>query len=332
MRGLSRASGLPTVIDASSFSIGLGLTHASLAWVDLLQAARALLVEPFADYGFMRRALWAALALTLTAAPLGCLLVLRRMSLVGEAIAHALLPGAAVGHALAGLSLLAMAAGSLVAAALVACVAGLASRHTHQHEDAGFSAFYLIALAAGVLLMARGGGGPDLLHLLFGSVLAVDATALLALAGLTSLMLLALAAGWRVLVHDSLDPAFLRTGTGAGAARWGHGLLLALLVLHLVGALQALGALMAIGQLMLPALAARFWSRSLPGMVLGAWTLGALAGVGGLLLSFHAELPSGPAIVLLAGLAYVVSLLFGRVDGVWRGAGLAAPVQRWLRA
>lgn len=282
------------------------------------------LIEPFADYGFMRRALLATLALTLTAAPLGCLLVLRRMSLVGEAMAHALLPGAAVGHALAGLSLLAMTAGSLVAAALVACVAGLASRHTTQHEDAGFSAFYLIALAAGVLLMARGGGGPDLLHLLFGSVLAVDATALIALAGLTSLMLLALAAGWRVLVYDSLDPAFLRASGGSGraggpvAGRWGHALLLALLVLHLVGALQALGALMAIGQLMLPALAARFWSRSLTGMVLGAWVIGTLAGVGGLLLSFHAELPSGPAIVLLAGLAYVGSLLFGRVDGVWR--------------
>ncbi|WP_130482675.1 metal ABC transporter permease [Sphaerotilus mobilis] len=278
----------------------------------------ALLVQPFADYGFMRRALLATLALVLTAAPLGCLLVLRRMSLVGEAIAHALLPGAAVGHALAGLTLWAMAAGGLVAAALVATVAGLASRHTTQHEDAGFSAFYLIALAAGVLLMARGGGGPDLLHLLFGSVLAVDATALIALAALSSLMLLALAVGWRVLVYDSLDAAFLRGGPGAGAARWGHALLLALLVLHLVGALQALGALMAIGQLMLPALAARFWSRSLPGMVLGAWAIGALAGVGGLLLSFHAELPSGPAIVCLAGLAYVGSLLFGRVDGVWR--------------
>ncbi|MGY0196484.1 metal ABC transporter permease [Leptothrix sp. BB-4] len=300
-------------------------------WIETasLSLAGAGLIEPFADYGFMRRALLATLALTLTAAPLGCLLVLRRMSLVGEAVAHALLPGAAVGHALAGLSLLAMTAGSLVAAALVACVAGLASRHTRQHEDAGFSAFYLIALAAGVLLMARGSGGPDLLHLLFGSVLAVDATALLALAALSSLMLLALAAGWRVLVFDSLDPAFLRASSGTGgtrAGRWGHALLLALLVLHLVGALQALGALMAIGQLMLPALAARFWSRSLTGMVLGAWAIGTLSGVGGLLLSFHAELPSGPAIVLLAGLAYVGSLLFGRVDGVWRNRRAYGPL------
>ena len=297
----------------------------SPAWLD------AWLLQPYTDFGFMRRALLASLALTLTAAPIGCLLVLRRMSLVGEAIAHALLPGAAVGHALAGLSLLAMTTGSLVAAALVACVAGLASRRTAQHEDAGFSAFYLIALAAGVLLMARGGGGPDLLHLLFGSVLAVDATALIALAGLSSLMLLALAVGWRVLVIDSLDPAFLRSPSGAppglDAGRWGHALLLALLVLHLVGALQALGALMAIGQLMLPALAARFWSRSLPAMVLCAAVIGAWAGVGGLLLSFHAELPSGPAIVLLAGLAYVGSLLFGRVDGIWRirATGAAVP-------
>lgn len=274
----------------------------------------ATLWQPFVEFAFLRRALVACLALALTCGPLGTLLVLRRMSLVGDAMAHALLPGAAVGYLLAGLSLGAMSIGAFAAALIVALLAGLVARHTPQREDASFAAFYLIALALGVLLIAQRGGSVDLMHVLFGSVLAVDEPALLLVAGVASVSLLLLALLWRPIVLGAVDPVFLRSvSPRAGAV---HGLFLALVVANLVAGFQALGTLMAVGLLMLPATAARFWVRGLGALAALSTLLAAFSAWAGLLLSFHAELPSGPAIVLVAGGLYVVSLLAGRHDSL----------------
>ncbi|WP_348754362.1 zinc ABC transporter substrate-binding protein [uncultured Aquincola sp.] len=282
---------------------------------------QALFWQPFAEFDFMRRALVACLALALTCGPLGTLLVLRRMSLVGDAMAHALLPGAAVGYLLAGLSLGAMSAGAFVAALLVALLAGVVARFTPQREDASFAAFYLIALAAGVLLIARQGGSVDLMHVLFGSVLAVDDASLKLVAGVSSVSLLLLALLWRPIVFEACDGLFMRTVSRRSAAV--HYLFLALVVGNLVAGFQALGTLMAVGLLMLPATAARFWVRSLEALALLAAGIAAFSAWAGLLLSYHASLPSGPAIVLVAGLVYVLSLALGRhgsLRAAWRPA------------
>ena len=272
------------------------------------------LVEPFVEFPFMRRALVATWAMALGSAPIGCILVLRRMSLVGDAMAHAVLPGAAAGFLLAGLSLPAMSLGGFVAALAVALAAGVVTRATPQREDASFAAFYLIALALGVLLVSLRGSQIDLMHMLFGSVLAVDDAALLLIAAVASLTLWALALMYRPLVLESFDPGFLRSVGGPGAAA--HMVLLVLLVANLVSAFQALGTLMAVGLMMLPAAASRFWVAGLPAMAAVAVAIGAVSGAAGLLLSYHAELPSGPCIVLVCGVAYIVSVLFGARDGV----------------
>lgn len=274
----------------------------------------ATLLGPFIEFPFMRRALVATLALSLGCAPIGCVLVLRRMSLVGDAMAHAVLPGAAAGFLLAGLSLPAMSLGGFVAALAVALAAGFVTRSTPQREDASFAAFYLIALALGVLMVSLRGSQVDLMHMLFGSVLAVDDSALLQIAGVASVTLWALALMFRPLVLESFDPGFLRSVGGPGAQA--HMLLLVLLVANLVSAFQALGTLMAVGLMMLPAAAARFWVGGLPAMAGLAVGIGAASGVAGLLLSYHAELPSGPCIVLVCGAAYIVSVLFGTRDGI----------------
>lgn len=279
------------------------------------------LAGPFVEFGFMRRALVATLALALGAGPIGCLLVLRRMSLVGDAMAHAVLPGAAAGFLLAGLSLPAMSLGGFIAALVVALAAGLVTRSTAQREDASFAAFYLIALAAGVLMVSLRGSQVDLMHLLFGSVLAVDDMALLQMAGVASVTLLALALAYRPLVMETFDPQFLRSVGGPGGRV--HVMLLVLLVANLVSAFQAMGTLMAVGLMMLPAAAARFWVASLPAMAGVAAGIGMLGGVAGLLLSYHAELPSGPSIVLVCGAAYMLSVLLGAREGVL--------VRRWRR-
>ena len=111
-----------------------------------------LLAAPFADFAFMRRALVACAALSIGCGPVGVLLVLRRMSLVGDSMSHAVLPGAAVGFLVSGLSLVSMSIGGFVAGLLVALLSGVVSRTTQLREDASFASFYLISIALGVLI------------------------------------------------------------------------------------------------------------------------------------------------------------------------------------
>ncbi|RST50405.1 metal ABC transporter permease [Variovorax sp. MHTC-1] len=279
--------------------------------------AASLLLQPFADYGFMRRALAATLALSLGSAPIGTLLVLRRMSLVGDAMGHAVLPGAALGFIVAGFSLAAMSVGGFIAALSVALAAGFVARVTSQREDASFAAFYLIALALGVMLISTHGSSVDLMHMLFGSILAVDDAALLLMTSVASVTLLTLAAIYRPLIVECLDPGFLRNVGGRGHLV--HGVFLVLAVANLVAGFQALGTLMAVGLMMLPATAARFWAGEVWSLALVAGGVSALSGFAGLLLSFHAQWPSGPAIVLVAGAIYLLSLTAGPRDGlIWR--------------
>jgi zinc/manganese transport system permease protein len=272
-----------------------------------------LVIAPFADFAFMRRALAGCLALALGSGPIGLFLVMRRMSLMGDAMSHAVLPGAAVGFLLAGLSLPAMSLGGFVAGVLVALMAGLATRFTSLKEDASFAAFYLLSLALGVLLVSKSGSNVDLMHILFGSVLAVDQPALILVASVATVTLVSLSVIYRPLLLESLDPVFLRA-VGSRGGFW-HMLFLMLVVLNLVAGFQALGTLMAVGLMMLPAISARLWASSVGGMLGTSIGVAFGSGVGGLLLSYHFELPSGPAIILLAGLVYLFSLLFGSVGG-----------------
>jgi zinc/manganese transport system permease protein len=274
-----------------------------------------LLLAPFAEYTFMKRALAACVALALGGGPVGVLLVLRRMSLMGDALAHSVLPGAAIGFMIGGLSLPALAVGGVAAGLAVALLAGLASRATGLMEDASLAGFFLVALAAGVLIVSLAGNSVDLTHVLFGNVLAVDAPSLLLVAGIASVTLAAMALFWRPLIAESFDPEFMATVGGGG--RW-HMLFLALVVLNLVAGFQALGTLMALGLMVLPAVAARLWARSVGRMVAVAVAVALASGYGGLLISWHAGVPSGPAIVLAAGAAYGVSLLAGTQGGVLR--------------
>ncbi len=285
-----------------------------------------LLVSPFSEFEFMRRALVGVIAIALGGGPIGVFLMLRRMSLTGDAMAHAILPGAAVGYLLAGLSLPAMTIGGLAAGVIVAVAAGLVSRFTSLKEDASLAAFYLLSLALGVTIVSLRGSNVDLLHVLFGTVLALDDGTLLLLASISTLTVMALAVLYRPLVLECVDPIFLRSVSRAGTPT--HLIFLGLVVLNLVGGFHALGTLLAVGMMMLPAAAARFWSSDITMMMIVSMLIGIASGIAGLLLSFHAELPAGPAIILSAGAVYVASLLMGREGGVlwllWPGKHLEA--------
>ena len=264
---------------------------------------------PFADYGFMRRALIACLCLGLGAGPIGVFLMLRRMSLMGDAMSHAVLPGAAIGYLIAGsLSLTAMGLGGLVAGLSVALLSGFVSRMTVLQEDASFASFYLTSLALGVLIVSLRGSNIDLLHVLFGTILAIDAPALYQIGAITTVTLLALAVIYRPLVMECFDPGFLRAVGGRGPVY--HFLFLLLVVLNLVASFQALGTLMAVGLMMLPAAIAQLWSRSLPVMMAIATGTAAAAGYIGLIASYHLEFASGPTIIITASLIYGFSIFF----------------------
>ncbi|HSZ95090.1 MAG TPA: metal ABC transporter permease [Bradyrhizobium sp.] len=274
------------------------------------------LIAPFIEFEFMRRALAAVVALSLGAAPIGVFLMLRRMSLVGDAMAHAILPGAAVGFLLSGLNLFAMTAGGLIAGFAVALLAGLVARTTDLKEDASLATFYLASLALGVTIVSVKGTNIDLLHVLFGNILAMDDQTLLVVAFNATLTLVVLAVIYRPLVIESVDPLFLRTVSRAGALA--HLTFLALVVVNLVNGFQALGTLLAVGLMILPAGTARFWSRELTGMISIAVASAIISGYAGLVLSFQTRIPSGPAIILVSAGLYVVSILFGNVRGVVR--------------
>jgi zinc/manganese transport system permease protein len=277
---------------------------------------RDFLISPFADFEFMRRALAGVLALAVGAGPTGVFLMLRRMSLVGDAMAHAILPGAAVGFLLSGLSLFAMTAGGLIAGFVVALLTGFVARMTELKEDAALATFYLLSLALGVTIVSVKGTNIDLLHFLFGNVLALDDQTLLLIAGNATVTLLTLALIYRPLVMECVDPGFIRSVSRSGAPA--HLAFLSLVVLTLVSGFHALGTLLAVGIMMLPAAIGRFWARDINMMLLLATASGLLAGYAGLLLSFHTGLASGPAIILVAGLLYAISLVFGTVGGLLR--------------
>jgi zinc/manganese transport system permease protein len=274
------------------------------------------LIAPFTEFEFMRRALAAVIALALGGAPVGVFLMLRRMSLVGDAMAHAILPGAAIGFLLSGLSLFAMTAGGLIAGFTVAILAGLVARNTELKEDASLATFYLASLALGVTIVSIKGTNIDLLHVLFGNILAMDNPTLLVIACNATITLIVLAVIYRPLVIESVDPVFLRTVSRAGAPA--HLAFLALVVVNLVNGFQALGTLLAVGLMILPAGIARFWSRDITGMICIAVVSAVVAGYAGLVLSFQTKVPSGPAIILVATLLYMASVLFGSVGGVIR--------------
>ncbi len=181
-----------------------------------------------------------------------------------------------------------------------------------RRRDAAAShlaAAYLTALALGVLIVSLRGSAVDLMNILFGAILAVDEAALVLVVSTATLTLVGLAAIYRPLVVECFNPGFLAAMGIRGSLY--HYLFLALAVLNLVAGFQALGTLMALGLILLPAVAASFWAREVWSMTLIAAPMAFASVAIGLLVSFHAGLPSGPVIVLFASLFFLGSLLVG---------------------
>jgi len=273
-----------------------------------------MIIDPFTGFAFMRRALAACVALSVGGAPLGAFMILRRMTLAGDAMSHALLPGVAVAFLAFGLSLGPMTAGGLIVGFAVAAAVVLLTRTTLLKEDAALTLLYLLSLAAGVTLVSLKGSHIDLMHLLFGNILALGQEQLVLMSGTACVSLFGVALLYRWLVIEGFDPNFLKAMTPRGG--FYHVCFYGLLMLNLVAAFQALGTLMALGLVLLPVLGARFWARTIDAMILLGVLFALVASFAGLLVAYHANLPLGPAVVLAAGGIGLLSALFGRMGSV----------------
>jgi ABC-type Mn2+/Zn2+ transport system permease subunit len=273
--------------------------------------------EPFA-LGFMQRALIASVLVGLVCSVLGAYVVLRSMAFLGDALAHAVLPGVALAY-LAGADLL---AGALVAALVVALGIGFLSRRGGLREDTAIGILFAAALSLGVLLISTTGAyATDLTHILFGNVLGVTSGDLWLTGGLAAGVLVTVLVLYRELLLASFDPVLAHTlGRRPGVMRI---VLLVLLALAIVVSLQTVGVGLVAALLVTPAATASLLTRRLPSMMAVSALVGVAASVAGLYLSYYLDVASGAAIVLLATAAFVVAFLLAPSRGLlWRRLAL----------
>ena len=263
------------------------------------------MVEWF-EYAFMVRALVATTVMSFAIAPVGAFLVLRRLSLAGEAMAHAIVPGIVIAFAVAGLSVSSMVVGGLIAGIAVAALTSLLARMTIIREDASLASLYLIALALGIFILSAAGSAVPLKSFLFGSILGIDNETLVLIGATTTITLVSFAFILRPLIANTIDPLFYESQTkySGFAAHW----FMFLVVLNLLGAFKALGTLMAVGLMILPATAARYWVSTITSYLLMTFVFALLSCWIGLIVSFYLpNVPSGPAIVLVAAVFFLIS-------------------------
>ena len=268
-----------------------------------------LLSEMF-NYVFMRRAFVVTAILSASVAPVGAFLVLRRLSLAGEAMAHAITPGVVIGFVTAGLSVMSLLFGGLIAGLGVAVLTAYLARNTILRSDASLASLYLIALAIGIFILSAAGSAVPLKSFLFGSILGVDDASMILVGGVATVTLVTFALILRPLIMSTCDPVFFESQV---KRPWivDQGFMF-LLVLNLLAAFKTLGTLMAVGLMILPATAARYWSGTITAQLGLGFIFSLLSCWLGLTLSYVLpETPSGPAIVLVAGAIFVLSALFG---------------------
>jgi ABC-type Mn2+/Zn2+ transport system permease subunit len=289
------------------------------------------LLEPF-HYSFMQRALLSCALIGFTNGFLGTFIILRRQALLADALSHSLLPGLAVAAMLVGLSPGGLLLGGLIAALLVALGGQLMARNSRLKDETAIASLYIIAFALGIVLIRFSKVKIDLTHFLFGNILGVGNGDLWISYGAAFLTLTLLVIFHRPLLLTLFDTAVARA-SGVPVSRIETGLL-ALTVLGLVASLQAVGVLLSLGLLILPAAPAYLLTDSFTRMLWGGAFLGLASAAGGLILSFFANIPSGPCIVLimavfLAG-AYLLSPRYGLLTRVLRGKHYhAESLERW---
>ena len=271
------------------------------------------LIEPL-QYGFMQRGLAAAIIIGILCAVVGCYVVLRSMAFLGDALAHAILPGIAVAYLLGG----SLIVGALVAAIIVALSIGFFSRGGTIREDTAIGILFAAALSLGVALISSiRTYAVDLSHILFGNILGVSSADLWGVIILSGLVLATLIILYRPFLVVSFDPVLAKTlRLPAEALR---NLILVLLAVTIVVSMQTVGIGLVAAMLVTPAAAAYLLTHRLPSMMVMAGLIGGLSSVIGLYLSYYLNIASGAAIVLVATVFFLLAFFFSPQRGMaWK--------------
>ncbi len=277
------------------------------------------LTTPLA-YSFMQRGLLASILVGVLCAIIGCYVVLRSMAFMGDAMAHAILPGVAIAYLLKGNLLV----GALVAAVIVALGIGFFSRQGAIKEDTAIGILFAAALSLGVVLISTiKTYAVDLTHILFGNVLGVAAGDLWLTAGLGLLILATIGLLYKEFLVISFDPVL--AATLRLPAELLRNLMLILLALTIVVSLKIVGVGLVAAMLVTPAATAYLLVRRLPAMMAISSAIGAFSGIAGLYISFYWNVASGAAVVLTATAIFMLVFLLAPRQGlVWRSLRRAA--------
>jgi len=262
-------------------------------------------------YQFMQRGLLASVIVGVLCAVMGTYVVLRGMAFLGDAMAHAILPGVAIAYILDGDLFI----GAGAAAIAVALTIGLFSRDGAVKEDTAIGILFAAALSLGVALISTMQTyAVDLSHILFGNVLGVSATDIWLIGGLSFAILLIVALLYKPFLVISFDPVL--AATLRLPAELLRNLMLVLLALTVVVSLQTVGVSLAAAMLVTPAATAYLLTRRLLPMMLVSASIGALSSIIGLYLSYYLNIVSGSSIVLTATLFFLLAFLWKRTKSI----------------
>ncbi|NVY96832.1 metal ABC transporter permease [Lactobacillus sp. DCY120] len=260
--------------------------------------------QALAKYDFLQSALITAVMVGIMSGVIGSFIILRGMSLMGDAISHAVLPGVAVAYML-GINIL---IGASVFGILAALLIGFVATHSKIKPDTSigvvFSAFY----ALGFILISLAESATNLHHILFGNILAVSDSDLLTTAVVLVIVLIFVVVFYKELLITSFDTTYAQT-YGLNTQLLHYALML-VLTLVTVSALQTVGIILVVAMLITPAATAFLWTDDLTWMLVLAASLGVVASVVGLYFSYTLNWASGPAIVLVAAAMFFISFLF----------------------
>jgi manganese/iron transport system permease protein len=287
--------------------------------IALLMLVVNLLPEPLAapfEYRFMQRALLTSVLVGAICGLLSCYVVLKRWSLLGDAISHAVLPGVAIAYLLGWPFFI----GAFVTGALTSLGIGALERHTRIKADAAMGLMFTAAFALGIVIISKIATSTHLMHILFGNVLGVQTTALLLTLAASLVTVLTIWLAYRPLLLYTFDPQQAQA-LGFNTSLIHYGLIL-LLTLTIVASLETVGIILVVAMLITPGATAHLLTDRFPLMLAISVTVGVTSAVVGLVLSVSLDVASGGAIVLVASGLFLIALLaapkHGLVARQWR--------------
>jgi ABC-type Mn2+/Zn2+ transport system permease subunit len=258
-------------------------------------------IEGLMEYHFLQNALMTAIVIGVVSGAVGCFIILRSMSLMGDAISHAVLPGVALSFIL-GINFF---IGAIVFGLLASFIITFIKENSVIKGDTAIGITFSSFLALGVILIGLANSSTDLFHILFGNILAVQDSDMWLTLGVSGLVLLLIGLFFKELLLTSVDPVLAKT-MGINVNFY-HYLLMGMLTLVSVTAMQSVGTILIVAMLITPAATAYLFTSSLKSMMLLASTLGALTSVLGLFLGYSFNIAAGSSIVLTSTIIFLVS-------------------------